>query len=276
MKFIIKFIKTIFSLFLLVCVLGCFLAAYAFFGEPNMLKSEEVNITSDKISSDVKIAVFADTHFGAGYTLEKFDKVIEDINGKDVDFVLFLGDLIDDFNHYTGDTAQISSKLTQIKAKQGKFAVFGNHDYGGGAQNYYQDIMNDGGFKVLKNQNIYFSNLNLNFTGLDDFLLGSGNVYAANNLSASTYNFILCHEPDIFDKLNKNTTDLMTAGHSHGGQVNIPVLRDEILPSLGSKYVKGQYTDGASTLYVNPGLGTTKVNARLFASPEVTYFNIHK
>ena len=275
MKSIFRLIKRVFILILVLCIVGGFTAAYAFFVEPNQLKTETVSINSDNIGENIKIAVFADTHFGAGYTINNFNKVIDEINKADVDFVLFAGDLIDNFNTYQGDVAEISSKLREIKAKRGKYAVFGNHDYGGGAQNYYKGIMESGGFNVLVNQSVNFNSLNFRITGVDDFLIGYGNKEIVNNLSKDKFNFILCHEPDVFDSFNKEKVDAMVAGHSHGGQVNIPILRDKIGTNLGSKYIKGKYVENDSMLYVNPGVGTTKVKARLFSKPEVTFFEIN-
>ena len=275
MKSIFRLIKRVFILILVLCIVGGFTAAYAFFVEPNQLKTETVSINSDNIGENIKIAVFADTHFGAGYTINNFNKVIDEINKADVDFVLFAGDLIDNFNTYQGDVSEISSKLREIKAKRGKYAVFGNHDYGGGAQNYYKGIMESGGFNVLVNQSVNFNSLNFRITGVDDFLIGYGNKEIVNNLSKDKFNFILCHEPDVFDSFNKEKVDAMVAGHSHGGQVNIPILRDKIGTNLGSKYIKGKYVEIDSMLYVNPGVGTTKVKARLFSKPEVTFFEIN-
>ena len=275
MKGIIKLFKTILILIFILCLIGAITVCYAFFIEPNQLKTEEVNISSKKLKEPVSIAVFADTHFGAGYKLENFDKVIAKINEKEVDYVIFTGDLIDNYQNYKKNTSIISSKLLNIKAKKGKYAVFGNHDYGGGAQNYYKSIMNKGGFEVLINQSVSFNQNNLKLIGVDDFLIGYGNSSIVNKENSNTYNLVICHEPDVFDNFNKDKVDLMVSGHSHGGQVNIPYLKDKILPALGSKYTYGEYKNNNSLLYVNPGLGTTKINARLFAKPEITFFNIN-
>ena len=74
-----------------------------------------------------------------------------------------------------------------------------------------------------------------------------------------------------------SNTDCMLAGHTHGGQIRIPFYTEDFLPSYGEKYVKGEYRldNGNQTLlYVNSGLGTTKLPARLGAVPELTYLTI--
>ena len=281
-RFITGIIKFVVCLIFIICLIGAGMAAYAFYIAPDRLTTEDINVESSLVSRDIDVAVIADTHFGAGFEAEDFDKVIDKINAEDVDIVLFLGDLIDDYNRYTiddfskgtGDPAVISEKLSEINASLGKFAVFGNHDYGGGAENHYEDIMNAGGFTVLKNESHVLPGTGLRLIGIDDLLLGYGSVAISESATSDMYDLILCHEPDIYDKLTGDNIDFMFAGHTHGGQINIPYLRDRFLPSLGSKYLKGEYSDGISTLYVNPGLGTTKIKARLFAEPEITYLHI--
>ena len=91
------------------------------------------------------------------------------------------------------------------------------------------------------------------------------------------YNLVLCHEPDIVDKILNSNTDYMVAGHTHGGQIRIPFYTEKYLPSYGEKYVKGEYkldNKNKTILYVNSGLGTTKIPARLGAVPELTYITI--
>lgn len=274
-----KLIQKIFKLigvclFLLVLLIGI-TTYYSIFVEPEKLTTKEVQVTSESTYASFTAAVFSDTHFGAGYDLETFQKAIDEINSKNVDFVFFLGDLIDNFETNDVDTALISSALSQIHANYGKFAVFGNHDYGGGAENHYIDIMKNGGFTVLRNTSAYYPEFNLRITGADDFLIGYGDTSVIDKLSYGCFDLVLCHEPDIIDKFDKTNIDLMTSGHSHGGQINIPFVKHKFLTSLGSKYVRGQYMVENAMLYTNPGLGTTKINARLFSTPEITYFTIN-
>lgn len=281
-RFITGIIKLIVCLIIIICIAGAGLAAYAYYVAPDRLGTEDITVKTDLVQQDIDIAVIADTHFGAGFETEDFDEVIDEINSNDVDIVLFLGDLIDNYAQYTLDnqsngsesTYPISEKLSKLNASLGKYAVFGNHDYGGGAENHYEDIMNAGGFNVLRNEYETIPDTGLRLIGIDDLLLGYGDVTVSDYATSDMYDLILCHEPDIYDKLTGTDIDFMFAGHTHGGQINIPYLRDDFLPSMGIKYINGEYSDGDSTLYVNPGLGTTKIKARLFAEPEVTYLHL--
>lgn len=276
-KAIRKLFKLIFT-FILILILLCVLTiGYARFIEPSRLTVTELQDISYSMKKPVTVAVFADTHFGFQYDMENFQKVIDKVNENPPDILLFAGDLIDNLNEYSGDTSEISEKLAQMKANIGKYAVFGNHDYGGGAQYEYEDIMNAGGFKVLVNECVTFKDRNLRLIGIDDLLIGYGDPSVVNQASSDMYNLVLCHEPDIVDKISDSYTDYMLAGHTHGGQIRIPFYTRLFLPSYGEKYIKGQYqleNKNKTILYVNSGLGTTKVPARLGAVPELTYITI--
>lgn len=272
-----KLFKWIFTLIFIVTLISVLCVGYAHFIEPGRLTVKQLQDVSYSMEQPVTVAVFADTHFGFQYDMEDFQKVVDKVNENPPDILLFAGDLIDNLNQYPGDTSQISAKLAMMKANIGKYAVFGNHDYGGGAEHEYEDIMNAGGFKVLVNQQVTFRKYNLRLIGIDDMLIGYGNPAAADRADPAMYNLILCHEPDVADRILESSADYMFAGHSHGGQIRVPFYTQQFLPSYGKKYVKGQYAlnNGNKTiLYVNSGLGTTKVPARFRAVPELTYLTI--
>lgn len=271
---IIKFFKVIFALIFIVIIIAALTAGYAKFIEPNRLVTTDLNYHHPKIKDEVRIAVFADTHFGFDYDLEDFQKVIDKVNADPPDILLFGGDLIDNLNHYNGSTTEISAALSQLKAKSGKYAVFGNHDYGGGAEYKYKDIMKAGGFKVLVNETQSFDQFNFRLIGIDDMVIGYGNPEAANKAPSDQYNFVLCHEPDVIDQISNHNVQYMVAGHTHAGQIRIPIYTNNFLPPYGEKYVKGEYNANNILLYVNAGLGTTKIPARLLAPPELTYITI--
>ena len=267
-----KLFRTLVVFIFLLILAAAALFAYAKYIEPHRLTSETVTVSSPKISEDTKIAVIADTHFGFFYDLEDFDKVIEELDSQNPDILLFLGDLFDNLDHYTGDMSAVSNALSELTPYAEKYAVFGNHDYGGGAQWHYEDIMEGGGFTVLVNESVDLGDIRL--TGLDDFLIGYGDTSAAYNTSSERFNLLICHEPDVADMVSDSENNLMIGAHSHGGQVDIPYFTEEFLTTLGEKYVQGLNYAGDLPIYTNIGLGTTKIKARLFAPPTITYFDL--
>lgn len=271
-----KLLKNILRTFLLILIVGLAVICYARYIEPHMLQEKYITIHSDQVSTnakDLKIAVFGDTHFSDYYTTEEFDKVINGIEKMQPDIVIFSGDLIDHYNTYTDDVSIISEKLSEIQAPYGKFAIFGNHDYGGGAENEYQTIMEAGGFTVLKNEYAGIDELGIGIIGIDDVVIGYGDPNVASWGRSDYFNVVLSHAPDVIDEVQDYNVDLMISGHTHGRQINLKFFDEYILPRYGKKYISGLYqfsNERKSQLYVNSGIGMTKLPFRFLSPPELT------
>ena len=176
--------------------------------------------------------------------------------------------------------------MQKIEASYGKIAIWGNRDYGGGAERTYAAVMEDAGFTLLKNENWYITLNNgkrVLFTGLDDALLGHPVMPDGTKIYDSDYELLLSHEPDNVEPYMNYDYDIALSGHSHGGQINIPFLPfvNEMaltVTALSSKYSGGMYTfddNAIKQLYVNTGIGTTHISARFGVVPEVTLFHIY-
>jgi hypothetical protein len=89
---------------------------------------------------------------------------------------------------------------------------------------------------------------------------------------------LLCHAPDYVDDLLPTPAgralSLMLSGHTHGGQIRIPLIGATSLPPLGHKYVEGWFRFGNLQLYVNRGLGTVGLPVRFNCPPEITLFTL--
>lgn len=273
-----KFVKIIGLIILVTLAIGI----YSTYIERNLLVVKEKNINLNKggsNSENIKIVQITDTQLGEFYNLEDLEKVVKKINTLNPDIVVFTGDLIDNASKYK-DLNKVSDALAQIKCKVGKYAIYGNHDYGGGAVRYYSDIMNKAGFTVLKNDSVSidFKGKKINIFGGDDALMGNHNAEKTmEKVNKDETNILLLHEPDLIDKYKNYPIDLALAGHSHGGQVYIPFYGPIKKNELAKKYSKGMYQINNSfktSLYVSSGLGNTKVPFRLFNIPEIVVFNI--
>jgi predicted MPP superfamily phosphohydrolase len=203
--------------------------------------------------------------------------VVEAIKKEKPDIIIFSGDLIDSLHDYTEDIDQLTVLLSSLEAPYGKYCVFGNHDYGGGSENVYPDIMKAAGFVLLKNKNFQISNLKINIIGIDDVLIGYGDVESASKTIPGYFNIVIAHEPDIADEVSKYAVDLMLSSHTHGRQVNISMLDNFILPPYGKHYVEGWYEfNGISNtkLYVTRGIGITQLPLRFNSKPELSVFTL--
>lgn len=275
-------IKILLRGILMLLIIAGMLLFYARYIEPNRLRVEEVTVSSPHVSEaadGLRIMVFADTHFGPYYTTEDFSKVLSAVEDAKPDVLFFLGDLIDHYSRYSenGDTRWISEVLSQMEAPHGKFAVYGNHDYGGGAETKYPTVMSDGGFQILANETTVLSDLGLSIIGIDDVLIGYGDPEAAAEAQDDTFNIVLTHAPDIADRVITYPVDLVLAGHTHGRQVDLRFFDDLVLPPYGKKYISGLYFlpgERGPQLYVTSGLGTTKLPLRFLSVPEVTLITL--
>lgn len=271
-----KFLK-IMIVMLVVSVLMVF---YMIKIEPKLLVVNEQAISSYKqLTRPFKVIQFTDTQIGEFYSLEDLEKVKDRINTLNPDIVCFTGDLLDHANQYN-QKAEVVKILSQIKAKYGKYAIFGNHDHGGGGIRCYETMMTEAGFMVLKNSNemIDIEGQIINIVGIDDMLIGKPDRNKVKGLfHKEDYNIFLIHEPDYIDEFKELPVDLALSGHSHGGQVRLPLVGALASNKGAKKYSKGLYPLNFSqngNLFVSSGLGNTKLPFRFGNIPEVVEITI--
>ncbi len=271
--------KKFFSFILIIFLIAVSFYIYARFMEPNFLTVNYENIKNSRINGGkLKILQFSDMHISEYFDETDIKKVVEKINDENPDIVVFTGDLIDEYNNYENKDKinEIWEALRLINAPLGRYAVYGNHDYGGGAEVVYKKIMENSGFVLLKNEKITLEDYNINIIGMDDSIFGKfDREKLIGFLDEDKYNLVLSHEPDVVDHLLEYDIDLFLSGHSHGGQVNLPVAK--FLPPLAKKYTGGIYSFNnyrQTILYVNIGLGTSKIPLRFMAPPELTVFTM--
>ena len=149
---ILKRILIVFTLLILV-IGGCIY--YAFKIEPYRVTLNEFALNEEKPDREhLKIVQISDLHIKADFTYKNLDKVIKKVNEQNPDIVIFTGDLYDNYAIYRDDE-NIVTALQKIEASYGKIAIWGNRDYGGGAERTYAAVMEDAGFTLLKNENWY-------------------------------------------------------------------------------------------------------------------------
>ena len=86
---------------------------------------------------------------------------------------------------------------------------------------------------------------------------------------------LLGHEPDIAPRIAEyGGVDLMLAGHTHGGQVRLPILPPMFLPDMGRNYIHGLFQVNGLQMYVNRGLGTVHLPVRFRCPPEITVLTL--
>src|SRR5262249_34591136 len=111
--------------------------------------------------------------------------------------------------------------------------------------------------------------------GVDDVIEGKPDMdRTLRGIPGNEAVILLAHEPDFADQVVQYPVDLQLSGHSHGGQVRIPLIGAPYLPELGRKYPWGLRRIGRLTLYTNVGIGTIRVPFRWNCPPEITLITL--
>ncbi len=277
------FLKGIFGSTLTVLGLSSGGYLYAHQIEPSLLDIQQQHMKHPLIPKSfegIKIIQFSDTHLGFQYTLSQFQKLVVKINALNPDIILFTGDLMDEPNKYS-EMNKLVPLLEKLHAPLGKYCIYGNHDHGGYGSEIYRNIMETTNFTVLLNKSIPIKlkdGSSIYLLGIDDAMLGNPDLpLALKNVPNNHFTLLLSHAPDLADSAAQYPIHWQISGHSHGGQVKIPFIGALIKPPFAQKYPEGLYTIGDQkqlTLYVNRGIGTTRLPFRFMAKPELTIFTI--
>jgi predicted MPP superfamily phosphohydrolase len=283
---------------LVMAAAACF--AYAYFIEPNRLviTEAEIEVSGWNTAFDgLTIALISDIHGGSnGASAENLRRVVETTNARDPDVIVLLGDYVSQRRTrqpvrerpLSMPMREVADNLAGLKARHGVFAVLGNHDgwYGDGE---IAAELTRVGYRVLQNEIAVITRdgVPLRLLGLKDHMqLDSWRVFDSTVRSTiARYPkegqiIVLEHSPDIFYVLNywKNLNPdfkLMLAGHTHGGQVWLPVLGAPVVPSsVGQRYARGHVNEEGIDMFVTSGVGTSILPFRFMVPPEIAVVTI--
>lgn len=262
------------------------LLLYSRFIATSGLNVKEYKVVNDKISDEyhgLKIVHLSDIHFGSTITENDLDHLVNKVNELNPDIVVITGDIIDERISY--DKNILIDYLKKIQSKLGKFAISGNHDL---PLDDFNSIVEESGFTNLDNTyELIYANSNkpIIISGISSNYSDSSNIdtktakfdnYIANLTDdiKPIYSILLIHEPDFIDSLNIDNYDLILAGHSHGGQVKLPLIKKLYTPYGAKKYYDEYYKVNQTDLYISSGLGTSKLKFRLFNRPSINFYRI--
>jgi len=211
-------------------------------------------------------------------------RAVDTINQLNPELVLITGDFVSRGPatervawRAAGTAAEI---LSTLKAPQ-RYACLGNHDVGVGAGHVINPLA-DRGIPMLIDSYIPIERGSDYFwlCGSDDAGTRDPDLNLAVPDAPSAPVILMCHEPDYVDHVIRHPRfpwiDAMLSGHTHGGQVRLPVLGPLILPPMGKKYIEGAFQFGDMELYVNRGLGTVGLPLRLNCPAEITHFTMQR
>lgn len=216
-----------------------------------------------------RIVQLSDLHLYPFTRLPAIRDAIEAANVLKPDLLVITGDFVSS----TADAIyDLEKLLSSLNARDGVYAVLGNHDHWSNAS-VVRGGLRRAGINVLHNQSIPLADGKAWLTGLDDGWVGRADLpWALEQAPGDAPVLLLMHEPDLVDEYSLNPRiALQLSGHTHGGQLRLmKPRRAYTLPHLGKKYDAGLYRVNETWLYTNRGIGTVIAPIRYHCPPEVT------
>jgi uncharacterized protein len=248
-----------------------------------------------KAFNGFRILQLSDIHIGPFMTEDEIRNVVATANGQKPDLIVLTGDYV------TWDPSTqvpVVRVLSGLRAPFGVYGCLGNHEAWSGTEDSIARLFSAQGIKILRQGRVLITPRteddrtspapNLNLIGVDfqtrtrmrgaprgehyvrKYLAGVENL-----VQRDCVNILMSHNPNTFDRAAELGIDLSLAGHTHGGQVSLEFVNQNISPSrLITPYVKGWFCKGNAQLYVNRGIGTIGIPIRIGSAPEISVFEL--
>jgi len=227
------------------------------------------------------VALLSDFHYDPYCSIHPLRAAISMVNGLHPDLIVLAGDFVS--LPLTGDdqkgatAAEPCARLIrEMTAPHGLWAVLGNHDDLTDPEHVTRALQAEN-IQVLANQSQPIERGGARFwlAGVNDVLSRTADLsQTLNGIPAGEAVVLLAHEPDFADVASRFPVDLQLSGHSHAGQIRVPLLPPLYLPEMAKKYFHGTYQVGPLALYTTAGLGTISVPVRLNCPPEITLLTL--
>lgn len=253
--------------------------AYATQIEPDWVSLENVSLVLPRLQpafDGFRLVQISDIHLSERMTAEALAGVVKTILGLKPDLVAITGDFVDRLDQLKKSLVDLYEVLKPLAAEMQVVSVLGNHDYWTGASEV-RAMLKQTGILELPNQALALERQGqyLWIAGVDDIWEGHDRLSRVVEKIGDRPGAVvlMAHEPDFADvSFGAGRFDLQISGHSHGGQVVLPLIGAPILPRFGEKYPSGLYDLGGMFQYTNRGLGTVPPRVRFNCRPEITQF----
>lgn len=283
-------IKKIFLFILTISILVIAIILYANYIGTKGLKVKEYKITNSKLPDNfhgLKIIHLSDLHYGYKVNSKDLKNITNKINELKPDLIVFTGDLFDkNIKLNEKELNEITNAFSNMKATIGKYAISGNEDFN---NKKYETILTNSNFINLNDTFDYIYYLDqtpIFISGISSNLENKKNINSKTQISQDEiikyetqnqndlYSILIMHEPDFIDDISLENTDLILAGHSLGGKINIPIIRDFFLEEGALKYNNEYYRINNTDLYISTGIGTDEFTYRLFNKPSINFYRL--
>src|ERR1700736_489092 len=223
--------------------------------------------------SGLRVVQISDIHHGLFLPQQWLAEAVQQTNRLQADIVVLTGDFVT----YSRANIEPAAKiLGRLRARYGVLAVLGNHDFRVGADAVTM-ALRQRRIKVLRNQHItiQFGGDSLYVAGVDDYGYGADVRRAVRGIPRDAATVLLAHNPRIISLASRHGVSLVLSGHTHGGQVNLPLLGTVYGRSRERlRYKIGWDRLGMTQIYVSRGIGTIVLPWRLRCPAEITHLEL--
>jgi predicted MPP superfamily phosphohydrolase len=241
--------------------------------EPRGVRIEQLVQPTGQPGRPVRLVQISDLHLEAfdGY----FRKIATLVAGLNPDLIVLTGDYLEEERNIRA----VLDFLRQLKAPHGVYAVQGNWEYWSRleGENLRRHFLG-AGVNLLINERIDLdiNAQRLSILGLDYPSSGDQLRRMQEQADPTRFNLLLSHVPGFAHQYLERNIGLILSGHTHGGQVRLPLLPPLYLPRFSGRFVAGLYQVGRydTPLYVNRGIGTSVLPVRLACRPEITVIEL--
>ena len=247
-------------------------AVDAFVIEPHGFKVTKHAISLSRLPSEwdgLTIAHVTDIHLGKLSDLDDAREIVDMTNRLGADLIVLTGDFVSRADSISLPLVEV---LRDLHAPMGKFAVLGNHDHWTDSAKIIA-MFEAAGINFLTNENHIFTRKgkSLAIGGVDDLVEGNPDVLRTfRGVDKNIPRILLCHNPDYAETMPAGANiDLMLCGHTHGGQVRVPLVGPVMLPITHRKYAEGLVEGPQCPVFISRGLGMVEIPVRFNCSPEL-------
>lgn len=247
---------------------GRVLSGLGFGLNPRSVRLERVDLRIDGLPASLEgfaIGVLSDLHLGPLVKAGQVLQAVQRLAAERPDLVLVAGDLTSD----PAAEPQLDEALAPVR---GALAVAGNWDY-----DQAPEVRRQTAVRLLVNEGVLAAP-DLWVGGVDDCKFGRPDIARAMaGAPPGALRILLAHEPDFADQVEAgHSIALQISGHSHGGQIRLPLIGPLLLPPLGRKYHTGLYLAPHTQVYTSRGLGFAHLPVRILCPPEITLLTLRR
>ncbi len=253
------------------------------FTEPTWFEVTEKYVSIDRFGSPLRILHLSDFHASESVSLESIERAIDISLKTGADVAFITGDFI---TWRLSNEIEYQRILKKLSTSIPTYACIGNHDGGrwAGSSHGYKDfskvraLLKDSGITLLFNEikQVEVSGKTLSVVGLGDYWSGDTkpNGVLNSNRPRDEAVIVLSHNPDSKADLKRYDWDLMLCGHTHGGQLVIPIIGFRpFLPVIDKSFPEGLLTWGKRHVHITRGVGNLH-GLRFNCRPEISILNV--